>query len=110
VYEQDVEVPGGQQVYVGPDGALSFTMAHSADIPPGSLDTGFKNQQGTAGGPGDFSPPGQGFLACPTGQGQWQVFSDVPGLKPPTGSINDCLGFDALTEPYTGPTPAWQFT
>ncbi|XHF98387.1 hypothetical protein AWENTII_001940 [Aspergillus wentii] len=30
----NVEVPGGQQVYINPDGALSFTQAHSAYIPP----------------------------------------------------------------------------
>ncbi|KAF2963344.1 hypothetical protein GQX73_g10230 [Xylaria multiplex] len=29
-----VNVPGGQQVYVAPDGSLSFTQAHSAYIPP----------------------------------------------------------------------------
>jgi hypothetical protein len=28
-----VEVPGGQQVYVAPNGALGFTQAHSASTP-----------------------------------------------------------------------------
>ncbi|KAI0808872.1 hypothetical protein GGR55DRAFT_189171 [Xylaria sp. FL0064] len=37
----DVSVPGGQQVYIAPDGSLSYTQAHSAYIPPGSIVTGF---------------------------------------------------------------------
>ncbi|KAI0547051.1 hypothetical protein F4679DRAFT_555672 [Xylaria curta] len=42
----DVTVPGGQQVYIAPDGSLSFTQAHSAYIPPGSTVFGFWREQG----------------------------------------------------------------
>ncbi|KAK3207764.1 hypothetical protein GRF29_96g387428 [Pseudopithomyces chartarum] len=36
-----VVVPGGQQVYVAPDGALSYTQAHSAYVPEGSVRDGW---------------------------------------------------------------------
>ncbi|KAI0439531.1 hypothetical protein F4803DRAFT_568443 [Xylaria telfairii] len=45
----DSHVPGGQRVYIGPDGALSFTQAHSNYMPPGSIETGFSRQQGIEG-------------------------------------------------------------
>ncbi|KAF2812171.1 uncharacterized protein BDZ99DRAFT_412734, partial [Mytilinidion resinicola] len=38
----DVVVPGGQRWYVDPSGALGFTQAHSAYIPPGSQVDGFQ--------------------------------------------------------------------
>ncbi|KAI0543238.1 hypothetical protein GGR58DRAFT_496698 [Xylaria digitata] len=40
-----VDVPGGQRVYVAPDGSLSFTQAHSAYIPPGSTEVGFSHEE-----------------------------------------------------------------
>ncbi|KAI1292388.1 hypothetical protein F5Y03DRAFT_375970 [Xylaria venustula] len=43
----DVTVPGGQQVYLAPDGSLSYTQAHSAYIPPGSIVTGFSHDEST---------------------------------------------------------------
>ncbi|CZR59928.1 uncharacterized protein PAC_09823 [Phialocephala subalpina] len=39
----DVEVPGGQQVYVQANGALGFTQAHSASVPVGATIGGFVN-------------------------------------------------------------------
>ena len=38
----DVQVPGGQQVYIAPDGSLNYTTANSASKPTGSIQTGFK--------------------------------------------------------------------
>ncbi|KAL3421652.1 IgE-binding protein [Phlyctema vagabunda] len=38
-----VEVPGGQQTYVTPEGKYSFTQAHSSYIPIGSYIGGWKN-------------------------------------------------------------------
>ncbi|KAI1178334.1 hypothetical protein F4777DRAFT_114293 [Nemania sp. FL0916] len=32
-----VSVPGGQQIYVQPDGQVQYTIPHSADRPPGSI-------------------------------------------------------------------------
>jgi hypothetical protein len=38
-----VEVPGGQQIYVNVNGALGFTQAHSAAVPTGAYIGGFFN-------------------------------------------------------------------
>jgi len=38
-----VEVPGGQQVYVTAEGALGFTQAHSANVPSGAYIGDFFN-------------------------------------------------------------------
>jgi hypothetical protein len=38
-----VEVPGGQQIFVNLNGALGFTQAHSAYVPPGAYIGGFFN-------------------------------------------------------------------
>jgi len=38
-----VEVPGGQQVYISSDGELGFTQAHSAYVPPGAYYGGWIN-------------------------------------------------------------------
>ena len=36
-------MPGGQEIYITPEGALSFTAAHSESIPPGSFVGNFYN-------------------------------------------------------------------
>lgn len=88
-----VIVPGGQQVYVAPDGALSYTGAHSGYIPPGSIVDGFSREQPAAGQQFGYLNFDTGFVACPAGDGQgYQVFGQVDGGK--FGS--DCLGFNAL--------------
>ena len=38
-----VETPGGQQIYVEDDGAISYTIAHSSSLPPGAVVGGFYN-------------------------------------------------------------------
>ncbi|KAI1125614.1 hypothetical protein F5Y10DRAFT_226818 [Nemania abortiva] len=80
-----VTVPGGQQVYVAPDGSLSYTQAHSAYIPEGSIITGFSRQQSVAfGAPVVLSNAGQSWNLCPVTEGEpkertYQIFA-VPGL------------------------------
>ncbi|KAL8708508.1 MAG: hypothetical protein Q9225_007590, partial [Loekoesia sp. 1 TL-2023] len=82
----DTAVPGGQEIYVAPNGALSYTQAHSASSPPGSA---FQTFNATTGGDngslGEFTFTGlgaTGFLACPvTADGPYQVFADVEGLS-----------------------------
>jgi hypothetical protein len=89
-----VIVPGGQQVYVAPDGALSYTVEHSAYIPNDSYVTGFSKTAPGGNGLGTLTFQG-GFVACPAAAGQgYQVFGQVTGGKT-YGS--ECLGFDALT-------------
>lgn len=48
-------------------------------------------------------------MACPTSSGDWQVFADTPNAIVPNGNLSDCLGFDALTEDFTGTFAAWQY-
>ncbi|KAL8923202.1 MAG: hypothetical protein Q9208_004765 [Pyrenodesmia sp. 3 TL-2023] len=121
-------VPGGQRIYVSPTGALSFTTAHSAFIPPGSTIETFKatpgipynaTTTGSGGAIGRFTFVGwgatTGFLACPVnrdGTGPYQVFADVDGLSDedvPGGCVDECLGFDALTAAYTAENAVWQY-
>ncbi|KAH8165103.1 hypothetical protein CIB48_g3130 [Xylaria polymorpha] len=70
-----VEVPGGQQVYIGPDGALSFTPAHSAYIPPGSIVNGFSREQGI--GPNEvyLRIANRQWYICPLPENVYQVFA-----------------------------------
>ncbi|KAJ6066701.1 uncharacterized protein N7446_003738 [Penicillium canescens] len=81
----DTEVPGGQQVYIDPNGALSFTQAHSANIPAGSS-----------------YGPFVGFMACPTEDNRWQVFGALANATVPKGDVNECLGFSAMAITYEG--------
>ncbi|KAL8681886.1 MAG: hypothetical protein Q9186_002043 [Xanthomendoza sp. 1 TL-2023] len=118
----DNVVPGGQQIYVAPNGKLSYTIAHSSYIPPGSALQTFNATSGTINeniGRLTFEGlGGSGFVACPSrkSKGKWvgpyQVFVGVKALSDkdvPSGCKKDCLGFSALTAPYTG-EPAWQYT
>ncbi|KAH3014434.1 hypothetical protein KXW60_008300 [Aspergillus fumigatus] len=114
----DVMVPGGQQIYVDPSGAVKFTTAHSASMPPGSTVEGFSYTSGDPLGHWNFSGQGAtGFMACPT-QGDapvpYQVFAAISSATVPTGNVADCLGFDAAAIAWTpsqGQTAAaWQYT
>jgi hypothetical protein len=120
-HKKDVEVPGGQLAYVGPDGALGYTQAHSASIPTGSFTGGFSwsplhtnsvlGQRGVL----DFVAPGAtsgGFLACPdipnfiTGA-TFRIFAQVPGF-----TEQNCIKLGGLrtTEFKQEEFGAWQYT
>ncbi|KAF2028762.1 hypothetical protein EK21DRAFT_113618 [Setomelanomma holmii] len=102
-----VDVPGGQQVYIAPDGALSYTQAHSAYIPPGSVVDGFSREYPAAGQQFGYLNFETGFVACPTANqtaNGWQVFGQVDGAT----FGPECLGFDALTI-ATDTISAWQY-
>lgn len=106
---QDVEVPGGQQVYIGPHGALRFTQAHSAFIPPGSSLGPFKYEPGCPFSHYTYTGEGaSGFMACPKNN-RWQVFAAIENATVPSGNVADCLSFNALAVTYKGPIPAWQY-
>ncbi|MCJ1269128.1 hypothetical protein MMC22_009017 [Lobaria immixta] len=115
----DVFVPGGQQIYIRSNGALGYTQAHSASIPPRAITTGFtytRPRRGAQFGTFDVSLPGStGLLACPLGarfSGPYQVFVNLNGLKDSDvagGKINKCISFYALAIPTNGPD-AWQYT
>ena len=97
-----VVVPGGQQVYVAPDGALSYTQPHSVFKPNGSVVDGWSRTQGETFGNLNFV---DGLVACPTaGDKPWQVYGQLPGVE----LSPDCLGFSALTVNTTGAN-AWEY-
>ena len=105
---QNAEVPGGQQLYVAPDGRLSYTVAHSGAIPEGSVTSGFTHTAGVDGGVDTWSFSGggaTGLVACPDGDGTYSVYADVPGFT----EGPDCLGFDGEASPYEDGVAAWQY-
>jgi len=101
-----VIVPGGQQVYVAPDGALSYTQAHSAYIPPGSVVDQFSKTAPSGGQSFGYLNFETGFVACPAADATqgYQVFGQVDGAT----FGPDCLGFSALTSAVDAPG-AWQY-
>ncbi|OJJ50235.1 hypothetical protein ASPZODRAFT_49437, partial [Penicilliopsis zonata CBS 506.65] len=106
----DVEVPGGQQIYVNPLGALSYTVPHSAYIPANSSVGPFVYTPGAGWGHYTFTGWGaSGFMACPTLDNKWQVFAAVQNATVPSGNVDDCLGFDALANVYDGDVAAWEY-
>ncbi|OQE28377.1 hypothetical protein PENSTE_c003G04326 [Penicillium steckii] len=106
----DVEVPGGQQVYVDPSGALSFTQAHSASIPPNSAVGSLSYVPGKPWAHYTFNGwNATGLMACPTEDNRWQVYAAMKNATVPQGNVGDCLGFSALALPYKGDVPAWQY-
>ena len=99
----DVSVPGGQQIYVAANGALSFTQAGVDVIPAGGVAYGFMTTYSTFGFP-------RGLLACPVAAGETvtipsgfalsQVFVNVPGLSDadvPGGNVKSCVDFHTFT-------------
>ncbi|KAF1916385.1 hypothetical protein BDU57DRAFT_529460 [Ampelomyces quisqualis] len=101
-----VIVPGGQQVYVAPDGALSYTVAHSASVPEGSIRDQFSVEEPSGTNSFGYLNFETGFVACPgTGADTgYQVFGQVDGAT----FGPECLGFNALTSQVDGPD-AWQY-
>ncbi|PYI03829.1 hypothetical protein BO78DRAFT_421273 [Aspergillus sclerotiicarbonarius CBS 121057] len=103
-----VEVPGGQEVYVNPSGALSFTVPHSAYIPTGSSTGPFTYTPGKEGALGSWTF-GKGFMACPDKDNKWQVFASSQNATVPSGNVSDCLGFDAMAVKGNGSVAAWEY-
>ncbi|KAJ9639263.1 uncharacterized protein PV06_09985 [Exophiala oligosperma] len=106
-------VPGGQQVYVAPNGALSFTAAHSGAMPEGSVVDPFifVNVGGEYGEVTTSAFGADGFMACPThGSIAYQVFANFDGAQVPLGNVQDCVAVTPLAVPYTqGQAAAWQY-
>lgn len=117
----DVEVPGGQQVYVQANGALGFTQAHSASVPPGATIGGFVNVTVASDchAPWEVitwkSPDGStgGIEACSevpadtNGTAVYKVYAVTPGFNQ-TG----CVKLAGLLASYLGngaPFGAWQY-
>jgi len=109
-----VEVPGGQQVYVDITGYVGYTQAHSDFYPPGAflgLFTYFQPSYEQYGYLSTDAFGAQGFMACPTPYGTYQIFAAFVNATVPLGNISACIGFDAVTAPYSGTgDAAWQYT
>jgi len=114
-----VEVPGGQQVYVAPDGALSYTQAHSASYPPGSQFGGF----GGSGGEFIFTGPNgtTGWIACPVDtenfspplENVYKIYANIPSHPtryPNNSPLFVCSNVTLLLDAWTGGFGAWQYT
>ncbi|KAK7756957.1 hypothetical protein SLS62_000973 [Diatrype stigma] len=103
----NVAVPGGQQVYIAPDGSLSYTEPHSASMPDGSVSTGFSRQRSESfGAPVNvFNSIMEGWVACPVTEGEprertYQLFA---GLQK-----EGC--YDTAVRSYTSEGPnAWEY-
>jgi hypothetical protein len=105
-------VPGGQAIFVDPKGALRFTAPHSAYEPAGSSDGPFTYTPGNSFG--HWSYEGQGAsgrrsrrnAAAP----KWQVYAALQNATVPSGSVSDCIGFDALAVADNSTVPAtWEY-
>ncbi|KAJ5205332.1 hypothetical protein N7491_004045 [Penicillium cf. griseofulvum] len=121
----DVEVPGGQAIYIDDKGALRFTSPHSAYEPAGSSDGPFVYTPGSSFGHWNYKGQGaSGFMACPTTNSavghrsrrgvasapKWQVYAALQNATVPSGNVGDCLGFDALAISVNTTSPvAWEY-
>jgi hypothetical protein len=98
-----VSVPGGQQAYVAPGGAIKYTTPHSGYTPPDSVRTGFEYLPSTTkGGVGKLTFEGLDFWACPpSGSTGYEVFAaGAHGFKVGPECISIILG----TAPWDGKT------
>jgi hypothetical protein len=82
---------------------MSYTQAHSAYVPTGSIRDGWTKTEGEQFG--NLVWQG-GLIACPAAeQGQgYQVFGQIEGKT----FAPECLGFNGLAFNQTGPG-AWQY-
>ncbi|RWA14115.1 hypothetical protein EKO27_g976 [Xylaria grammica] len=94
-------------VYVAPDGSLSYTQAHSASMPSGSIVTGFSREQSQAfGAPIYLYSANLSWYLCPVTEGEprertYQIFASS---EAPEG----CYGTQVRT--YTpGSGHVWQY-
>lgn len=100
----NVEVPGGQLVYVATDGTVGYTQAHSGSVPAGAITTGFEyTPPAPEGSVGTLSGPGKGFVACPTA-GVYQIKAALEGVD-----TSACTGIAAGALPVEG-VGAWQYS
>jgi len=115
-------VPGGQEIYLAPDGSLRYTQAHSENMPAGSVQCplSYTPVRGTSDAV-EVTINGfgtTGFMACPLlsddlrDPQQWMVYVDMANATTPLkGNILTCTPFDvAGFEVQLGHSPAaWQY-
>lgn len=113
-----VEVPGGQQIYVAPGGALSYTQAHSANAGSNPYFGGWVQVTYTS----SCSPTltvltwvapdksTEGVWACPNTSinGTYQIYANTPAFN-----LTGCtalLGIAPTYLPANAGPGAWQYT
>lgn len=106
---KDVVVPGGQQYFVGPDGALGFTMPHSSFMPEGSKLGALAFEGGAFVFPGTIK---DGWMACERnatngGSLEYQIYAHLPNMK----FGNECFETNILTVQYDDShgAAAWEY-
>ncbi|KAI5920706.1 hypothetical protein F4810DRAFT_404215 [Camillea tinctor] len=99
----DVTVPGGQQMYIASDGALSYSVPHS--LPPaGAITTGFW-REGSEGFMGAvfFGHEGSSAYACPV-EDEEDVYQIFLGTE-----FTGCYGVLLFTYTFSGAT-VWEYS
>jgi len=105
-------IPGGQYTYITPGGRVGFTQAHDPIFPEGALTSPFTWSEPANEPFGILSTSAfgaTGFMACKNDAGNWQVYASMQNATLESGTVADCLGFDAAATAYNGPVPAWQY-
>lgn len=107
----DVMVPGGQAVYLDPYWNVGYTIAHSGQIPPGSLTTGFSAYQNG----GFVNLNSWGWVACPPtasggggNNGAWNLVAKNETNAP---NLGGCYGVNLKVNTLPRNTyGAWEYT
>ena len=112
-------MPGGQTIFVRPDGSLGFTQAHSTRVPLGAIvggDLTFSRAEGEPFGTlGTNAFGADGFMACPAdeqsdNQITYQVFASMGNATVPLGDVDACIQFAGMTYDEVDLSKgAWQY-
>ncbi|KAK5090842.1 hypothetical protein LTR05_001019 [Lithohypha guttulata] len=99
-------VPGGQSIYLAPDGELKYTPPHSAYMVPGSISCPLSYTEVRDSDASEVRIAGFGatsFMACPMltttrVKQQWQVYANTLNASTPLRHENDttCWVFEAV--------------
>ncbi|KAI2633952.1 hypothetical protein GGS21DRAFT_490870 [Xylaria nigripes] len=90
----EVSTPGGQQVYLAPDGSLSYTAGHSAILPEGSTLEGFSKEITSAeGNPISLQLLNKKFYLCPVSNGS-VTRTDISQLFAAAEPLPNCVNID----------------
>ena len=104
----DTVVPGGQQIYLNEDGALSFTTAHTHALGEKDLDFGFHYEKADNAQYGTFKFQGVPWFACPkAGVEQFQIYANREGARSMDGCLD--ISINAVDSPNPEGKGAWQY-
>lgn len=99
-------MPGGQDIYLAPDGSLRYTPPHSVYMVPGSLSCPLSFTKAKDSDASEVMVAGfgaTGFMACPMLSSkrvpqQWQVYANTLNASVPLrhGNSSSCWVFEAV--------------